>query len=80
MKKLKLNFSSLTGDVLSREELKNVIGGFGSGDDAAGECKDKAQSACTSTTTCSVKLDGTTYNGTCGWNTHDSKCVCNAVG
>lgn len=39
MKKLKFNQANFAGaEVLSRAELKKVMGGSGSGDDCKGEC------------------------------------------
>jgi natural product precursor len=58
MKKKKLDLKQLKADVLSREELKSVLGG-------QMLSREEALLACDSRP-CSVWVEGNTYSGTCG--------------
>ena len=59
MKKLKLSEQQLeNGDILSRDQLKDIMGGAG---------KASPNVTCSVGTSCSVLDNGTTYLGSCGY-------------
>jgi bacteriocin-like protein len=71
MKKLKLDFQQLNAEVLTKSELKKIIGGIGgSGGDGGG-----GSPSCSSNQ-CSVLANGVTYYGSCGYTQYLTVCEC----
>lgn len=69
MKKLKLNISNLqSAEILTREQLKKVMGGLASGSGAA--CPSDCSGSCTA--------GGA--NGKCRWTSDKKTCYCATAG
>lgn len=81
MKKLKLEELNLGSvEVLSREELKKVLGGLGSGG-GSGDAGCLTQSGgCDEGGICILWCtNGTTQQGTCGSSNHGTYCACAGI-
>ena len=80
MKKLKLNVAELGAtEILTREELKKVLGGAGSGSGSGSgnECTSLSKDACSNSVSCK---DSQGITGHCGWSNGDlNRCTCATV-
>ena len=66
MKKIRLNVANLDAtEILSRDQLKSIFGGSGSGSGSSNECTDLSKDACKNTVSCT---DTSGVKGKCGWS------------